>query len=707
MSYKSGRIPIIPLSYSSKHLAKKKELLFDYDKGKLYVVSAEDKSIIFDITSQIIAEINKEGVDVNNFVVTIEGIGKVNLSEFLSNLNSNMLQAFEEEPIKTYSPTVRFDNTSLILFDGQAAINGFTNAKDGTYPVKKDGYVQWVERTDYNVSERLRKLEENAPPDPEEWSKFKEDFKNIKINSDLYNELPVIKQDVTTNTNRITELTNLIDNLSKGSGSSSEDLNSLTAKVTSLNTRVGVIEARGDLTDVVQSNTSRIEELEKRPDTTTGISNLTDTINSVNQRLTDHINNQDVHATGLANRLATLEGKHDSLTSEVKNHGGRLDNIDSTIESLKNANLAKIDSLNNTVETLSNKYSTIEGTVDINTTLIRSLQDSVTQTNEKNNTKFNDINSKISGFDTRATNIEKDVFKLTNNNTSINAQLSNIDEILLDKTEYGPDGKTIVTTPGLTSQVKENTNKIKVLESANSGKDSKTDDFFTYHQKTKSVDTDKPASTFAPIYDANAIFRAPMDGSISGFLNRDKYDGFKNSTLSPFIINTIGVVDVNTIDEIFSNPVEDSDKNFNLYLPLDIKSLIDLEVNQRHQVVKYRFMLDIFYKSWAGSAENIQNINIFLCRKFAENDKKWMRLCKASIPFKNFASTSVPLSKYKYNTNITRTARQAFIEFTSVKGYLNNNVAETNNNRYVFKHWFFNNYNLANEETNYVVYEEN
>mgnify|MGYP000369988515 CR=1 FL=1 len=58
-NYKGTRLPLIALDYNSRFLAEKKEILFDYKTGKLYVVSAEDKSVIFDITRNILKEVEK------------------------------------------------------------------------------------------------------------------------------------------------------------------------------------------------------------------------------------------------------------------------------------------------------------------------------------------------------------------------------------------------------------------------------------------------------------------------------------------------------------------------------------------------------------------------------------------------------------------------------------------------------------------------
>ena len=90
-NYKGTRVPLIALDYNSRFLAEKKEILFDYKTGKLYVVSAEDKSVIFDITKLIMKEVEK-GIDLTNYVFNIEGVGAVNLSNYIKQLSTHNLQ---------------------------------------------------------------------------------------------------------------------------------------------------------------------------------------------------------------------------------------------------------------------------------------------------------------------------------------------------------------------------------------------------------------------------------------------------------------------------------------------------------------------------------------------------------------------------------------------------------------------------------------
>ena len=111
--YKSVRVPVTPLDYNSRFLAEKKEILFDYNTGQLYVVSAEDKNVIFNITD-VVLEKAKEGIDLDNLIINVEGIGDVNLSEYIEYLNKYNLTLSDNDSKQYYAPTVKFDNMSII-----------------------------------------------------------------------------------------------------------------------------------------------------------------------------------------------------------------------------------------------------------------------------------------------------------------------------------------------------------------------------------------------------------------------------------------------------------------------------------------------------------------------------------------------------------------------------------------------------------------
>ena len=145
--YKSVRVPVIPLDYNSRFLAEKKEILFDYNTGQLYVVSAEDKNVIFNITD-VVLEKAKEGIDLDNLIINVEGIGDVNLSEYIEYLNKYNLTLSDNDPKQYYAPTVKFDNMSIILRDGVATVAGFEHADNDTYAIKHDNQIKWIPRPD-------------------------------------------------------------------------------------------------------------------------------------------------------------------------------------------------------------------------------------------------------------------------------------------------------------------------------------------------------------------------------------------------------------------------------------------------------------------------------------------------------------------------------------------------------------------------------
>ena len=154
-NYNGLRVPLIALDYNSRFMAEKKEILFDYKNGKLYVVSAEDKSVIFDITELILKEVEKN-VDLSNYTFNIKGVGVVNLGEYIKQLSEFNLKTLDE-PNKRYRvPQIKFDNDSISNFDGNIEINGFKSANNNTYPVKDGNVVKWVPRTDTDIVDRVR-----------------------------------------------------------------------------------------------------------------------------------------------------------------------------------------------------------------------------------------------------------------------------------------------------------------------------------------------------------------------------------------------------------------------------------------------------------------------------------------------------------------------------------------------------------------------
>lgn len=100
-----ARIPVIPLSYADRHLAVEKELIVDYETGKIYIISSQNKEVIFDITELIKKEASEAAGD--KITVEIEGLGKVNIGDILNELyasNTTLTNSgaptVEEKPVQ-------------------------------------------------------------------------------------------------------------------------------------------------------------------------------------------------------------------------------------------------------------------------------------------------------------------------------------------------------------------------------------------------------------------------------------------------------------------------------------------------------------------------------------------------------------------------------------------------------------------------------
>jgi len=141
----NGRIPIIPLPYEYKHMAVKRELVIDEKEKKLYLVSSENSSKLIDITQSVIEHI--KDLDGNIINVEIQGVGIVNLKEFLNLINKsieNSVNLQDVSEVKYVAQTKYIDKKSLTKHFNKIEINGFAKAPNRTIPMKKDGKIEWV-----------------------------------------------------------------------------------------------------------------------------------------------------------------------------------------------------------------------------------------------------------------------------------------------------------------------------------------------------------------------------------------------------------------------------------------------------------------------------------------------------------------------------------------------------------------------------------
>lgn len=141
-----ARIPVIALSYDDKDMAKEKELLIDYKNGGIYVVDAEDRNIIHDLT-KLIAENYLNNISGDNTYVNIEGLGIVNLASILKLLYNSRMEASMSLDDAVALPTgVEIDNASITIAGNKLEVYGFHDALPLSTPrVSEDGTrIEWV-----------------------------------------------------------------------------------------------------------------------------------------------------------------------------------------------------------------------------------------------------------------------------------------------------------------------------------------------------------------------------------------------------------------------------------------------------------------------------------------------------------------------------------------------------------------------------------
>lgn len=138
-----GRVPIIALDYNQRHLRRCKEMMVDYTNGNLYITDAYDRNIIYDVVSKIIETV-KGTITGNDIIVNIEGVGEINLTQFLADLNDRILYPEIHDEGTTYVPGFQFDNKSIEVLDNTIQICDFDSAEVGDIPFKAGDYLKWM-----------------------------------------------------------------------------------------------------------------------------------------------------------------------------------------------------------------------------------------------------------------------------------------------------------------------------------------------------------------------------------------------------------------------------------------------------------------------------------------------------------------------------------------------------------------------------------
>ena len=431
--YKTGRIPIIALDYSSRQLAEKRELLVDYKNAKLYVVSAEDKTVIYDITEKIIETFRESG-DISNFTVNIEGVGVYDLGTIITQLFNSKIDLIEDKEFVYYTPTTSFDNMSLAVYDRQASLVNFPTAPDRTVPMKESGVLVWKDFDIETLSAKVKHLEEIAPPDDNEFTQFRKRLEAVETTDALYKDLPNMKNDISTNgikiknleaqltkldqlttiQSNIASLTNTVNTNVAKLKSDEAKIDNLITKVNDDNSTLVFLQERANtnaatLSDLI-SRTTKLENINAKDRLTTAentISNIQDQLKSIatteavthiDERLHTLEDKYPVDIQTIQNNIATITNKTNGYDKDLPTLKTKVANLEQSMSSLAGIDM---DQINNTID---QKVDAVKQTID-----------SYTQTNASMQTLVDQLKKTVDGYSATIDNIQ-------NNITDINSK---------------------------------------------------------------------------------------------------------------------------------------------------------------------------------------------------------------------------------------------------------------------------------------------
>ena len=425
--YKTGRIPIIALDYSSRQLAEKRELLVDYKNAKLYVVSAEDKTVIYDITEKIIETFRESG-DISNFTVNIEGVGIYDLGTIITQLFNSKIDLIEDKEFVYYTPTTSFDNMSLAVYDRQASLVNFPTAPDRTVPMKESGVLVWKDFDIETLSAKVKHLEEIAPPDDNEFTQFRERLEAVEATDALYKDLPNMKNDISTNgikiknleaqltkldqlatiQSNIASLTNTVNTNVAKLKSDEAKIDTLTAKVNDDNSTLVFLQERANtnaatLSDLI-SRTTKLENINAKDRLTTAentISNIQDQLRSIatteavahiDERLHTLEDRYPVDIQTIQNNIAAITTKTNGYDKDLPTLKTKVANLEQSMTSLAGIDM---DQINNTID---QKVDAVKQTID-----------SYTQTNASMQTLVDQLKKTVDGYSATIDNIQNNI----------------------------------------------------------------------------------------------------------------------------------------------------------------------------------------------------------------------------------------------------------------------------------------------------------
>lgn len=394
LRYKSGRIPVIALDYSSRQLAQKRELLVDYKNAKLYVVSAEDRTVIYDLTSNIIKAFKESG-GASDFTIEIEGLGTYKLGDIINQLYTSKIDLIEDKEFQYNAPTVSFDNKSLAIYDRQASMLNFNRANDRTVPMKKDDALVWMPFDLENLENRLLKLENTSVPDIEEWKSFRIRLAAVEATDELYKDLPNMKANISINAAGIKDLSDRVNALDINTVK--DNITTLTNTVNTHNAKIKTDEAKLELlTKKVNDDDAILQLLEERANT--NLATLTDLLSRTTKL--ENINAND--------RLSTVENDIVNINSQLASVASseNISNIDERLHALEDKYPVDISSLTTDVTALKTKTATHDSAIPELQEKVATLEQNVTslsgididQINNNIDQKVNSIKQTVDSY---------------------------------------------------------------------------------------------------------------------------------------------------------------------------------------------------------------------------------------------------------------------------------------------------------------------
>ena len=430
-NYKTGRIPVIALDYSSRQLAEKRELLVDYKNAKLYVVSAEDKTVIYDITDKIVQTFKESG-DISDFTVEVECLGTYKLGDVISKIYLARIDLIEDKEFQYNAPTTSFDNNSIAIYDRQASLVNFNTANDRTVPMKVDGYLQWKNFDIETLNERVAAIEAAAPPDESEFAKFRERLAAVEATDALYKDLPNMKTQISSNTANILSITNELTKFNE-LNDIKDNISNLSNQVTSHTAKIKADEAKLDVVSTkTNANDTTLQLLEERANTNAAL------LTSLLTR-TSKLENIDA-----ANRLSTAENEIININTQLKSIASTdtVNDLDDRLHNVEDNYSRDMSSITNDISSIKSKITGYDKDIPTLKTKVSSLETSIAslsgididQINNNIDQKINSIKQTVDSYNSTNASMQTLVDQLKNtvdsyssSITALQTQVENID----------------------------------------------------------------------------------------------------------------------------------------------------------------------------------------------------------------------------------------------------------------------------------------